>query len=68
MSNGTGGGVTAGIDFALILAAELTNPMIAQSLQLGFEYARARPSALALPNVPLPMSWRGSVVSMRKRR
>jgi len=39
----TGGGVTAGIDFALTLAAELTNRTIAQSLQLGLEYAPAPP-------------------------
>lgn len=39
----TGGGVTAGIDFALTLAAELTNPTIAQSVQLGLEYAPAPP-------------------------
>ena len=49
MSNGTGGGVTAGIDFALILAAELTNPMIDQSPQLGFEYAPAAPFSSGTP-------------------
>ena len=37
----TGGGVTAGIDFALTLAAELAGPDIAQSIQLGLEYAPA---------------------------
>jgi transcriptional regulator GlxA family with amidase domain len=39
----TGGGVTAGIDFALVVAAEIAGPVVAQSLQLGFEYAPAPP-------------------------
>lgn len=34
----TGGGVTAGIDFALSLTAELFGPQEAQALQLLFEY------------------------------
>jgi putative intracellular protease/amidase len=46
----TGGGVTAGIDFALTLAAELTNPMIAQSVQLGLEYAPAPPFDSGTPD------------------
>jgi len=39
----TGGGVTAGIDFALVVAAELAGEKIAQALQLGIEYAPAPP-------------------------
>ncbi len=39
----TGGGVTAGIDFALVVAAELGGPALAQALQLGIEYAPAPP-------------------------
>jgi transcriptional regulator GlxA family with amidase domain len=39
----TGGGVTAGIDFALTMAAELAGADFAQSLQLGIEYAPAPP-------------------------
>jgi cyclohexyl-isocyanide hydratase len=39
----TGGGVTAGIDFAITLAAELADPSIAQAIQLGLEYAPAPP-------------------------
>jgi putative intracellular protease/amidase len=39
----TGGGVTAGIDFALTLAAEIAGEEAAQALQLGFEYAPAPP-------------------------
>jgi cyclohexyl-isocyanide hydratase len=34
----TGGGVTAGIDFALTVVAELVSPLEAQTLQLLFEY------------------------------
>ncbi|OUL20809.1 thiamine biosynthesis protein ThiJ [Nostoc sp. 106C] len=34
----TGGGVTSGIDFGLVIAAELFGEAIAQSIQLGIEY------------------------------
>jgi transcriptional regulator GlxA family with amidase domain len=39
----TGGGVTAGIDFALSVAAELAGPETAQAIQLQIEYAPAPP-------------------------
>ncbi|HWF01149.1 MAG TPA: DJ-1/PfpI family protein [Caulobacteraceae bacterium] len=39
----TGGGVTAGIDFALTLAAELSDSETAQQIQLSLEYAPAPP-------------------------
>ena len=39
----TGGGVTAGIDFALSLVAELAGPETAQAIQLQIEYAPAPP-------------------------
>lgn len=39
----TGGGVTAGIDFALTLAAEIEGRDFAQNLQLGLEYDPAPP-------------------------
>ncbi len=39
----TGGGVTAGIDFALTLVAEMCGPEVAQSIQLQIEYAPAPP-------------------------
>jgi len=39
----TGGGVTAGIDFALTIAAELAGESIAQGIQLAVEYAPAPP-------------------------
>jgi cyclohexyl-isocyanide hydratase len=34
----SGGGVTAGIDFGLAVAAELAGEEVAKSIQLGFEY------------------------------
>jgi cyclohexyl-isocyanide hydratase len=34
----TGGGVTAGIDFALAIAAQVFGPEVAKSIQLGIEY------------------------------
>jgi cyclohexyl-isocyanide hydratase len=39
----TGGGVTAGIDFALTVVAELAGPETAQAIQLQIEYAPAPP-------------------------
>jgi len=39
----TGGGVTAGIDFALAVAAELAGADVAQTIQLMLEYAPAPP-------------------------
>lgn len=39
----TGGGVTAGIDFALTVAAELAGEEVAQAIQLAIEYAPAPP-------------------------
>ncbi|OJH33530.1 DJ-1/PfpI family protein [Cystobacter ferrugineus] len=39
----TGGGVTAGIDFGLTLAAELAGPVVAQAIQLLLEYAPMPP-------------------------
>lgn len=39
----TGGGVTAGIDFALVVAAELFGDPVAQRIQLAIEYVPAPP-------------------------
>jgi cyclohexyl-isocyanide hydratase len=39
----TGGGVTAGIDFGLAVAAALSDPITAQRIQLYMEYAPAPP-------------------------
>jgi len=50
----TGGGVTAGIDFALVVAAELAGPEFAQTLQLGIEYAPAPPFNAGRPETAPP--------------
>jgi cyclohexyl-isocyanide hydratase len=46
----TGGGVTAGIDFALTLAAEIASPAVAQAIQLAIEYAPDPPFAAGTPD------------------
>jgi cyclohexyl-isocyanide hydratase len=34
----TGGGVTAGVDFAFVVMSEIAGPVVAQTVQLGIEY------------------------------
>jgi cyclohexyl-isocyanide hydratase len=46
----TGGGVTAGIDFALVLAAELAGEHVAQRIQLSIEYDPAPPFLAGNPD------------------
>ena len=43
----TGGGVTAGIDFALVVIAELAGQETAEAVQLGLEYAPEPPFGVA---------------------
>lgn len=50
----TGGGVTAGIDFALNVVAELAGPETAQAIQLRIEYAPAPPFDAGLPETAPP--------------
>jgi putative intracellular protease/amidase len=50
----TGGGVTAGIDFALVVAAELAGEDFAQAIQLGIEYAPAPPFDAGRPETAPP--------------
>jgi cyclohexyl-isocyanide hydratase len=50
----TGGGVTAGIDFALTVLAELAGDVVAQTIQLGLEYAPAPPFNAGLPETAPP--------------
>jgi putative intracellular protease/amidase len=50
----TGGGVTAGIDFALTVAAELAGSTFAQGLQLNIEYAPAPPFDAGRPETAPP--------------
>ena len=45
----TGGGVTAGIDFALTVVAEIFGSDVAQMVQLGLEYAPEPPFAAGSP-------------------
>jgi len=50
----TGGGVTAGIDFALTIAAEVFGAEVAKSIQLSMEYNPAPPFACGHPSVADP--------------
>ena len=50
----TGGGVTAGIDFALTVAAEISGPTAAQTIQLLLEYAPAPPFNSGRPETAPP--------------
>ncbi|WP_233806607.1 DJ-1/PfpI family protein [Paraburkholderia sp. HP33-1] len=59
----TGGGVTAGIDFGLTLAAELAGIEEAQAIQLELEYAPAPPFAAGDPELAPP-----AVVELVQRR
>ena len=46
----TGGGVTAGLDFALTVAAEVAGAEVAQSIQLALEYDPAPPFEAGSPD------------------
>ena len=50
----TGGGVTAGIDFAFVLLAELAGEDYAKSVQLGLEYAPEPPFQAGRPELAPP--------------
>jgi cyclohexyl-isocyanide hydratase len=50
----TGGGVTAGIDFALTVLAEIAGKEVAQAIQLGLEYAPAPPFNSGRPELAPP--------------
>jgi cyclohexyl-isocyanide hydratase len=50
----TGGGVTAGIDFALAVAAELHGEAFAKAIQLQIEYAPAPPFSSGTPDTAAP--------------
>lgn len=66
----TGGGVTAGIDFALTLAAEIAGEDVAKAIQLAIEYAPAPPFDCGRPD-SAPASIRSMVenaVAPRRRR
>ena len=58
----TGGGVTAGIDMALAVMAEIAGRDYAETVQLAIEYAPAPPS------IPAGPSWRASRYCARRAR
>lgn len=67
----TGGGVTAGIDFALTIVAELAGKDTAESIQLGIEYAPAPPFNSGSPATARPEVLeraRLSMVALRAKR
>ena len=47
----TGGGVTAGIDFALVAVAEIFGRDVAESIELRMEYAPAPPFGVGRPDI-----------------
>jgi cyclohexyl-isocyanide hydratase len=59
----TGGGVTAGIDFGLRLAADLAGEAVARSIQLGLEYDPAPPYDCGHPDKADP-----AMVAMIRQR
>jgi cyclohexyl-isocyanide hydratase len=61
----TGGGVTAGIDFGLVVAAELLGPAIAQEIQLTLEYDPSPPFASGSPRTA-PADVRERVIRSRR--
>ena len=68
----TGGGVTAGIDFALVVAAELFGAEVAQGIQLAIEYQPAPPFQSGSPrtapaSVVQSVSTAGAVKLARRR-
>ncbi|SAK15284.1 DJ-1/PfpI family protein [Burkholderia multivorans] len=50
----TGGGVTAGIDMALTIMADIAGAEYAQAVQLGIEYAPAPPFDCGRPERAAP--------------
>jgi cyclohexyl-isocyanide hydratase len=50
----TGGGVTAGIDFGLVVAAELFGATVAQEIQLAIEYHPSPPYDSGSPRTASP--------------
>ena len=59
----TGGGVTAGIDFALTLVSILVNQQTAEAIQLGIEYNPAPPFNAGSPDTASP-----EVLALAKQR
>ncbi len=67
----TGGGVTAGLDFALTLVAELLGRAVAEAIQLRIEYLPEPPFAAGSPRTAPPevvADYRQLTVPMQTRR
>ncbi|ACB95109.1 DJ-1/PfpI family protein [Beijerinckia indica] len=67
----TGGGVTAGIDFALTVLAEIGGAELGQSIQLGLEYAPAPPFQAGRPETapaPILAAYRERMAGILARR
>ena len=67
----TGGGVTAGIDFALTMVGELAGRDVAESIQLGLEYAPSPPFDAGSPDTARPelvAAVRGRMAEQRVER
>jgi len=62
----TGGGVTAGVDFALVVAAELFSQEVAEEIQLTIEYSPAPPFGSGSPRTA-PAELVGRVGAARQR-
>ena len=62
----TGGGVTAGIDFALTVLAVIAGDEVAQTIQLGLEYAPAPPFDSGRPETA-PLSVRARYEIVRQK-
>ncbi|WP_262692446.1 DJ-1/PfpI family protein [Kordiimonas aestuarii] len=63
----TGGGVTAGIDFALTCVAEIVGERVAKMIQLGLEYNPEPPFDGGHPNVAEPEIVQAVGVLMKER-
>lgn len=67
----TGGGVTAGIDFALTMIAELAGQDVAETIQLGIEYAPSPPFEAGSPDTARPelvSATRQKMTAIRQQR
>jgi cyclohexyl-isocyanide hydratase len=64
----TGGGVTAGIDFALTVAAEAFGPDLAKAIQLGIEYDPKPPFNAGSPEAAGPAVTEKAVTSAASRQ
>jgi cyclohexyl-isocyanide hydratase len=64
----TGGGVTAGIDVALTVAAEIAGRATAEAIQLGIEYEPAPPFASGSPETADPAVLAGVLARAEPRQ